>query len=105
MLLQLGNARVGLFGATRPLKRKGLGHDANGQDATITRSLGDDRRCTCTSAAAHTRRDEAHMCAIRSDERRVGKECVCTCRSRWSPSHYIKQQTKLQHAIPADKYD
>src|SRR3546814_1863980 len=25
--------------------------------------------------------------AARSEERRVGKECVCTCRSRWSPSH------------------
>src|SRR3546814_10426206 len=24
----------------------------------------------------------------RSEERRVGKECVRTCRSRWSPSHY-----------------
>src|SRR3546814_4128372 len=24
---------------------------------------------------------------FRSDERRVGKECVSTCRSRWSPSH------------------
>src|SRR3546814_7405150 len=23
----------------------------------------------------------------RSDERRVGKECVSTCRSRWSPYH------------------
>src|SRR3546814_13702826 len=23
--------------------------------------------------------------ASRSEERRVGKECVCTCRSRWSP--------------------
>src|SRR3546814_17209553 len=23
----------------------------------------------------------------RSEERRVGKECVRTCRSRWSPSH------------------
>src|SRR3546814_9681122 len=23
----------------------------------------------------------------RSEERRVGKECVSTCRSRWSPSH------------------
>src|SRR3546814_12313646 len=26
----------------------------------------------------------------RSDERRVGKECVSTCRSRWSPYHYKK---------------
>src|SRR3546814_2127266 len=25
--------------------------------------------------------------ATRSEERRVGKECVSTCRSRWSPSH------------------
>src|SRR3546814_17690108 len=25
--------------------------------------------------------------AQRSEERRVGKECVSTCRSRWSPSH------------------
>src|SRR3546814_1831644 len=24
---------------------------------------------------------------IRSEERRVGKECVSTCRSRWSPNH------------------
>src|SRR3546814_15968086 len=24
---------------------------------------------------------------LRSEERRVGKECASTCRSRWSPSH------------------
>src|SRR3546814_17962782 len=24
---------------------------------------------------------------IRSEERRVGKECVSTCRTRWSPDH------------------
>src|SRR3546814_16007810 len=27
------------------------------------------------------------MLALRSEERRVGKECVSTCRSRWSPYH------------------
>src|SRR3546814_20860233 len=32
------------------------------------------------------RRDRTHL-AIRSEERRVGKECVSTCRSRWSPDH------------------
>src|SRR3546814_11111891 len=26
-------------------------------------------------------------CCMRSEERRVGKECVSTCRSRWSPYH------------------
>src|SRR3546814_15834644 len=29
----------------------------------------------------------AYHALHRSDERRVGKECVSTCRSRWSPYH------------------
>src|SRR3546814_5767797 len=28
---------------------------------------------------------------VRSDARRVGKECVSTCRSRWSPYHQKKK--------------
>src|SRR3546814_12869267 len=32
----------------------------------------------------------------RSEERRVGKECVSTCRSRWSPSHSKNKKSK-QH--------
>src|SRR3546814_17217513 len=37
--------------------------------------------------------------AVRSEERRVGKECVSTCRSRWSPYHSKKKTHKknLQH--------
>src|SRR3546814_19530861 len=31
----------------------------------------------------------------RSEERRVGKECVSTCRSRWSP--YPSKKKKQQH--------
>src|SRR3546814_20031602 len=27
---------------------------------------------------------------LRSEERRVGKECVSTCRSRWLPYHYTQ---------------
>src|SRR3546814_17090000 len=34
----------------------------------------------------------AGMPRIRSDKRRVGKECVSMCRSRWSP--YNSQKTK-----------
>src|SRR3546814_3964154 len=30
---------------------------------------------------------EFHTHRARSEERRVGKECVSTCRSRWSPYH------------------
>src|SRR3546814_14562204 len=29
----------------------------------------------------------------RSEERRVGKECVSTCRSRWSPYHSKNKKT------------
>src|SRR3546814_13324804 len=32
---------------------------------------------------------------IRSEERRVGKECVSTCRSRWSP-YNSKKKNKTQ---------
>src|SRR3546814_18939722 len=30
---------------------------------------------------------ERVLSKLRSEERRVGKECVSTCRSRWSPYH------------------
>src|SRR3546814_15637692 len=36
---------------------------------------------------------------LRSEERRVGKECVSTCRSRWSPYHYIKKQYTKLHTL------
>src|SRR3546814_10636219 len=36
----------------------------------------------CLSAACL-----AHAASSRSEERRVGKECVSTCRYRWSPKH------------------
>src|SRR3546814_17858283 len=29
---------------------------------------------------------------LRSEERSVGKECVSTCRSRWSPYHYTTKK-------------
>src|SRR3546814_15968568 len=32
-----------------------------------------------------------------SEERRVGKECVCTCRSRWWPYHYKKKNEYLTY--------
>src|SRR3546814_15543783 len=31
----------------------------------------------------------------RSEERRVGKECVSTCRSRWSPVHEKNKKNEL----------
>src|SRR3546814_19238943 len=38
--------------------------------------------------------------ALRSDERRVGKECVSTCRSRWSPFHQ-KNKSQPQNLQPS----
>src|SRR3546814_2499773 len=37
--------------------------------------------------AAITEHHRAAAILARSEERRVGKECVSTCRSRWSPYH------------------
>src|SRR3546814_17538226 len=44
----------------------------------------------------------ALVCAVasRSEERRVGTECVSTCSSRWSPSHSKKHET---YAITSDQ--
>src|SRR3546814_13634355 len=38
-------------------------------------------------------RSELTKLKRRSEERRVGKECVSTCRSRWSPYHKKKTKT------------
>src|SRR3546814_13665200 len=38
-------------------------------------------------AAHDVRRQLEERASKRSEERRVGKECVSTCRSRWSPYH------------------
>src|SRR3546814_6005894 len=35
----------------------------------------------------HDGQEETPAVTVRSEERRVGKECVSTCRSRWSPYH------------------
>src|SRR3546814_9165456 len=48
--------------------------------------------CDCDSAGCSAcpggTASGAFSCAdARSEERRVGKECVSTCRSRWSPDH------------------
>src|SRR3546814_18822396 len=42
-------------------------------------------------ARTRCRRFPAFRC-LRSEERRVGTECVSTCRSRWSPYHSKKKK-------------
>src|SRR3546814_11884672 len=45
-------------------------------------------------AVGAERRGEKHSVILRSEERRVGKECVSTCRSRWSPYRKKKKKKK-----------
>src|SRR3546814_17093134 len=46
----------------------------------------------CTAPAVRQSVNARAMCysTVRSEERRVGKECVSTCSSRWSPYHKKK---------------
>src|SRR3546814_16330340 len=50
--------------------------------------------CILTGCAKRSRSTIAAKAMLgltgRSEERRVGKECVITCRSRWSPYHKKK---------------
>src|SRR3546814_19775043 len=55
------------------------------------RDRGDLLRLGAALRAGRQGRDPAPQ--VRSEERRVGKECVSTCRSRWSPYHYKKNKT------------
>src|SRR3546814_16620671 len=47
-------------------------------DAFVTQTSNDSSSTVLQSGANST-------ATVRSEERRVGKECVSTCRSRWSP--------------------
>src|SRR3546814_19797988 len=40
-----------------------------------------------------------HVVGARSEARRVGKEGVSTCRSRWVPDHYKKKKKKLYNTL------
>src|SRR3546814_12195184 len=45
------------------------------------------RAVNFTTAALGEEVGKIYVAQYRSEERRVGKECVSTCRSRWAPSH------------------
>src|SRR3546814_19499331 len=58
---------------------------------TLFRSPTPSRRvrpvCWQRFRSGRCRQPRDHADRQRSEERRVGKECVSTCRSRWSPYH------------------
>src|SRR3546814_18640396 len=67
-------------GGTPPMAKPVL---ARTKSASARSSLSPSRRPTAFSST-------------RSEESRVGKECVGTCRSRWSPYHQKKKQEKVK---------
>src|SRR3546814_18247799 len=72
-------------GHAREAEIGGIGKDGREQRIFVRTAL--------TGAQIGERREEScflrHLMKQfrRSEERRVGKECVSTCRSRWSPDH------------------
>src|SRR3546814_15069540 len=65
------------------------GEPQAGQDQRDQRQAGQDRQLLVRAEKTELVKlhDEEVEPPDRSEERRVGKECVSTCRSRWSPYH------------------
>src|SRR3546814_13221812 len=77
-------ARIGAYLEKHGRKLIGWDEILEGQvpaDATVMSWRGIDGAITAAKAG----HDTVLSPAPRSEERRVGKECVSTCRSRWSP--------------------
>src|SRR3546814_13143988 len=68
------------------INERSLSRDS-GSQFTIESSATCPGRTAETRPCKLSRRDLRSFSLIRSEERRVGKECVSTCRSRWSPYH------------------
>src|SRR3546814_14473217 len=73
-----------------------LGRAAVPVRAVPERRSGLDRGAGGACGGQSARLDPARCRGIgvpRSEERRVGTECISTGRTRWSPYHYTKKQT------------
>src|SRR3546814_3759113 len=56
------------------------------------------RAAAIISTSSAPRASRTGSSSTRSEARRVGKECVSTCRSRWSPYHYTKNKLRTHLA-------
>src|SRR3546814_13928539 len=70
-------------GEAAPSPRPRPGHEERDVCRSRRRPRGKDCGPECESHATICRRIDRFL--TRSEERRVGKECVSTCRTRWSP--------------------
>src|SRR3546814_21118036 len=79
----------------------GLSVDETSRRIGFINALSGEARSTAISQLSRaTGRNEAQVEAglerSKSEERRVGKECVSTCRSGWSPVHEKKKRKQIQ---------
>src|SRR3546814_19127031 len=63
----------------------GFAREHQGRWQQLALAMADYQQCT-----------QAYDALMRSEERRVGKGCVSTCRSRWSPYHSKTNRTSPQ---------
>src|SRR3546814_18905767 len=99
-----GQRQTGLLGAGDDVERDAGGAlhlvQELGAVAGAPAGLGGNRAGDGDAAAGHLlgadlqRIDGARHRGFRSEEGRVGKGCVSTCRDRWSPYHIKKKKEK-----------
>src|SRR3546814_16848782 len=85
-------------------QRKSCSRDRRGQNGHTS---GGGRKRWGVAASIHMQVVPERMCPRRSEERRVGKECVSTCRSRGTPSHSKKkkraQQSRQRNTVKIER--
>src|SRR3546814_13745318 len=83
----------GDYGDTKILQpNPGARPSAGGERYVTDRLTVDVTHAECSDGMSDRRyRDTV---TVRSEERRVGTECVSTCRSRWSPNTYKKNKQR-----------
>src|SRR3546814_18325623 len=70
---------------------RGVLHELEGEDGRYVTAL-DDPNQRLVLANAVRRRIAQLQTSTRSEESRLGKACVSTCRAGWTPAHYTKQK-------------
>src|SRR3546814_17150525 len=86
---RLGSGETGLNDALKALMREvGLDpEDFRGRMQDVRPAIQKAKRERATRLGLDYSDFLDNQLTDRSEERRVGKECVSTCRSRWSPYH------------------
>src|SRR3546814_15575110 len=76
-----------ISGANGDPDRRSLSARGDGHGRPAARRETDPRIAPAVGPCAAQPAARPRVKLVRSEERRVGKECVSTCRSRWSPYH------------------